>query len=753
MAMTHDYLDFLNERIGIAPTNSEEELQAAEVISDLMSQHDVEVGVEEFDAPLMDGLVPAILAIVCLIGMVLAGVGVLPLTIVGFLLAIIPAVLSGMRLFGRSPRISFGPRAQSQNVIAVHRATGPLVTKGSRTIVIAAHYDTPRENFLYTSPVAPYLALASKLSVPCSFVVAVCALIQILGFLPAPFRIVMWLVGIVAALPAMLPAVGAIAERTAPCTDGANDNKAAVAALLGVLENVRPSGQEPKARPVPTPAEPVEAEETETAETTAESQPTRAVETAPEPVLGVRHGEDVLRSLAILPESCEIEYVVSATPAPERVVAPEPVVTPEPDVEDEDLVEDPIEIEELDAEVEPEPEAEPVYDTDATAETEPAAEDDAEQSEETLASTERFAIVMDDGSEGVGPKDTTGLTAMDEEYDPDATRPAEPIERPDAPSDPEWGKTSFRPKLSSVARRASLFDLPDPSSRGADPFATDPSAKPVQSAEPESEVEHDQADSPETTGARPAVRRSRSRSDEKPKNIVLSLINRLRGKTDDEVEADVDDTDSDEGGNWRGGAAPRSGLRFVEDDEPMVAEAEEASETEPVETTEDDVPTEEELRDAILSLGDDELIAHDIWFVALGGSSLDHAGMRSFLANHRPEIRGCFVINLDCVGAGRLVTLKNEGLEGTRRADRRITRLLNGAAADLHVELGQEPHDWGETDATPAMRSSLRALTLMGLDENGLPALSRTPDDVAENVSGDQAAQVAAMVTEVIRRS
>ena len=207
---------------------------------------------------------------------------------------------------------------------------------------------------------------------------------------------------------------------------------------------------------------------------------------------------------------------------------------------------------------------------------------------------------------------------------------------------------------------------------------------------------------------------------------LRSLLGKFRGKA-----GDGDDGDGSDRG-WRGGAATRGGLRLVDEDEQ---------------------PSDEELRDAVLSLSDDELLAHDIWFVALGGSSLDHAGMRAFLARHRSEIRGCFVVNLDCVGAGHLVALKNEGLEETRRADRRVIRLLSGAAADLHVELGQETHDWADTDATPAMRSSLRAVTIMGLDGNGLPALSRTSEDVIENVNGDQAAKVAEVVTEMIRRS
>ena len=746
MAMTHDYLEFLDERIGISPTNSEEELKAAEVISDLMGQHDVEASVEEFDAPLVAGLTPSLLAVACLLGMILVGTGVLPLTLIGLILAIAPAALSVLRLFGRAPQLSFGPRAQSQNVVAVHRASGPLVTKGSRTIVIAAHYDSPRENFLYTSPVAPYLPLLNRLAVPCSFAVAVCALIQLLGFLPAPFRIIVWIVGILVALPAMVPAVGAIAERTAPCTDGVNDNKAAVAALLGVLENVRPSGVEPKARPVVVPEEAPE----ETTDQVDEVPRIVDDEAPAEPgaAFGVRHGERVLRELSILPESCDIEYVAPPRPAAPVVAeasADEPELAPEPDAApaaEPELAPEPVDAPAVTSETTP-----LAIDVEKTVETTALDAEDAPAAttREDLLATGRFEIVMDDGSRGVGPKDTSGLSAMDGDLDPDATQPAPPVKRPDAPSDPEWGKTSYRPQLTNVARRASLFDLPDPSGRETDPFATNPNAQrvPAQGAQGADQQRLEVMAAAPRVESLETIRPQEQAADEeaeapgeKPKNIVLSLINRLRGKAAATDEPD-DESDGEDGSNWRGGAATRSGLRLVDDETP----------------TDEEVPTEEELRDAVLSLGDDELIAHDIWFVALGASSLDHAGMRSFLARHRSEVRGCFVVNLDCIGAGRLVTLKNEGREETRRADRRMTRLLGGAASDLHVELGQETHDWADTDATPAMRSSLRAVTLMGLDDNGLPALSGTPDDVTENVSGDQAAQVAALVTEMIRRS
>ena len=735
MAMTHDYLDYLNQRVGIAPANSQEELQAAEVISELMAQHDVESRLEDFETPVVSGLVPAIVGIVMFLGVLISGFGLGLLTFVGFLLAAIPAILAVLRLFGREPSLALGPSAQSQNVVAVHRATGPLVTKGNRPIVVVAHYDTPRENPLVISPLAPYLPLVHRLCAPCSYVAAACAFLQLMGFIPDVARVVIWIVGILACVPSLVRAVSAISERVSPCTVGANDNKSSVAALLGVLENVRPSGLVPTPRPAkqeaaeePVPAEGAEpAEEGEGAAPAEETSVTRPVpDAAPvaapsvyEEVRGVRHGEEALRALGILPETCEIEYVAPAVvsaPAPAPVPAePEPVAPPEAPAA-------PAAGET--AEIEPVPEAAPAADDQAT--------------RDDLLSTGRFSIVMDDGSRPVGEKDSSGLTNLDGPFDPDATMPAAPKAKPEAPSDPEWGKSSYRPSLSSVARRATLFDLPDPSAGESDPLAsTDPNATRIQPPQgPQPAVSP--ASAPAAVAPEPIETISAERpAEKKPKNPFSGLLGRLRKQakaeaSDAESWLGSDDDAEDEGGLWRGGATVRGGLRLVD---------------------EQDAPGEDELRDAVLSLGDDALIAHDVWFVALGGSALDHAGMKAFLRAHRPEIRGAFVVNLDCVGAGTLSLLKSEGLETTRRADRRISRLLTGAAADLHLELGQRPCDWAATDATPAMLSSLRSVTIRGVDDHGLPALSHTPLDVPDNVSGDQAALVTEVVTEMIRRA
>ena len=780
MAMTHDYLDYLNENVGIAPSNSQEELQAAQTIAGLMAQHDVEPKIEEFDAPSISGLAAAILGLAMFVGMVVSGVGVLALTVVGFVLAVIPAVLGVLSLMGRPVSLSFGPTSRSQNVVARHHATGPMVTKGNRTIVVVAHYDSPHENFLYSSPVAPYLPLVTKAARWAVFVVGICALIQVMGFIPEAGRRFFWVIGMLASLPSVLLAVAAVAERMAPCTLGANDNKSSVAALLGVLENVRPSGVAPKPRPVAMPVPQEEPEEAAAVDSEAEgtapeaegavsdesaasAEPAAPAAPVVEEVLGVRHGEKVLRSLGMLPEDCEIEYVEPAVVVP----ASEPAESVAADVtaplaEGEAaapaaMASEPESVETPEPESTPAPRAERAAE-EAAEVASSAKTGDLSATREELLSTAQFSLVMDDAPRGVGPKDSSGLTNTEHlDAELEATRPTAPAVRPDAPADSEWGKASFRPQLSDVARRASLFDLPDPSATGVDPFTAEDVAERVRSTQPatvrrptpEPAPAPAPAPSTEPVAAPEPISVLSESSDDAKRSGVGGFFDRFKKRLTSHKNASSKDTpssnswlgdsedgdDSEDGGLWRGGAAARGGLRLVSEDEAA------------------DAPSEDELREAVLHLGDDALISHDIWFVALGASSLDHAGMRAFLSQHRSEIRGSFVVNLDCVGAGTLSVVTREGLEGTRRADRRMGRLLTSAANDLHAPLSQHTMDWRETDATPAMRSSMRSVTLMGVGETGLPALSRTGADVPDAVSGDQAARVAQIVTEMIRRS
>ena len=317
MAMTHDYLDYLEDQIGISPANSQEELQAAQTIADLMKKHDVDVNVEEFDAPGSGRFVRCVLLVLMFVGVILSGTGI---SVLGIVLALVPGVLLILDVLGVGGDFlsKLGPAARSQNVVAVHHATGELVAKGNRPIVVVAHYDSPHDSFLYGSPLSRYIPMlrkALKWLVPA---VTLCALLQAFSFLPAPLRSVLWVAGILLAIPLVAFGADGIYQRFSTCSLGSNDNKSSVAALLGILENVRPSGE----KPVSQRAIEREQHEKEAAQAQAEAEQAAAAAQAPVPapapapqaeeIVGVRHGKDIIAALGILPADCDIEYVDSS---------------------------------------------------------------------------------------------------------------------------------------------------------------------------------------------------------------------------------------------------------------------------------------------------------------------------------------------------------------------------------------------------------------------------------------------------------
>ncbi len=854
MAMTHDYLDYLEDQIGISPANSQEELQAAQTIADLMKKHDVDVNVEEFDAPGSGCFVRCVLLVLMFVGVILSGTGISAL---GVVLALVPGVLlilDGLGI-GGDFLSKLGPTARSQNVVAVHHATGELVAKGNRPIVVVAHYDSPHDSFLYGSPLSRYVPMlrkALKWLVPA---VTLCALFQTFSFLPAPLRSVLWVAGILLAIPLVAFGADGIYQRFSTCSLGSNDNKSSVAALLGVLENVRPSGEKPVSqRAIEREQREKEAAQAEEAAQADAAQVAGAAETsaaaAPAPqseeVVGIRHGKDVIAALGILPADCEIEYVDSSkSMRSSSIDADETSELPGSPVRTGERIDAQTQVGAADsteslprpsvshvADASTEPVATPMGGTDSTAAAPAPAEAPAD-ADATAAVPEKthffdrkkLASMLDRfEGHGGGEKDDSGLTTTPDD-DLGSTRPAAPTprKRPEKPDDPNWGRSSFKPQVSDVARRAALFDLPDPSEL-SDPLASDSDATQLAPAHPaatpsrrsmgnllsDADARNAQrirggateADvpviTPATTAAAPAQNVASGEQDgldvisaddlgvqeEAPEQPAakhrFSLFNRNKDKgarshgqnqrgswLSENPENWDESSDSDP---WKGGATTRSGLRLVEDAPSEVpgsplesnqagtaplsdVSAERGADDEPPVDAPSDVPTEDDLRAAVLHMGDDELVCHDIWFVALGASDLDHAGMHSFLSEHRSAIRGAFLVNLDCVGAGNLSLLTHEGFEPTRRADRRLLRLLTGTASDLNVDLKTQAFDWTDTDASVAMRTSVRAVTVMGLDDNGLPALSRTEQDAPKNVDGDQAASVAELVTEMIRRS
>ena len=285
----------------------------------------------------------------------------------------------------------------------------------------------------------------------------------------------------------------------------------------------------------------------------------------------------------------------------------------------------------------------------------------------------------------------------------------------------------------NVASRTSLFDLPDPSAQVNDPFATaqgpEPTSAPVVPPMPvTSDVQPlETISAPAASAAKPQKRGLRGLFGRKKKNEQDSMSDWLG------VEDDYDAKKSGRGiGSWD---------NFEDDDDGWKGGA----------TSSDGASTEDMLA-AVASMGDDELLGHDIWFVATGASDCDGAGMKAFLAAHRDKLRGVFFINLESIGAGRLSVVTVEGEQQLLKGDRRIMNLVNKVCKSFHVDCGAFEMPYAKTDAYAALEASRRALTIAGVDGPRL-ACAYTEDDLPYNVNPTNIATVSEVVTEVIRRS
>ncbi|MEF2853208.1 MAG: hypothetical protein UI917_00090 [Collinsella sp.] len=285
----------------------------------------------------------------------------------------------------------------------------------------------------------------------------------------------------------------------------------------------------------------------------------------------------------------------------------------------------------------------------------------------------------------------------------------------------------------NVASRTSLFDLPDPSAQTNDPFATaqgpEPTSAPVAAPMPISSGAQplETISAPASTGAKPQKRGLGGLFGRKKKNEQDSMSDWLG------VEDDYDAKKSGRGiGSWD---------NFEDDDDGWKGGA-----------TSSDGASAEDMLSAVASMGDDELLGHDIWFVATGASDCDGAGMRAFLASHRDKLRGVFFINLESIGAGRLSVVTVEGEQQLLKGDRRIMNLVNKVCKSFHVDCGAFEMPYAKTDAYAALEASRRALTIAGVDGPRL-ACAYTEDDLPYNVNPTNIATVSEVVAEVIRRS
>jgi hypothetical protein len=627
------------------------------------------------------------------------------------------------------------------------------------------------------------------------------------------FANVVLAVSIVAALMLLVWGVSVFYHHFwAPFTPAANDNKASIAALFGLLDRVRPvengglfGENEQLYRAVEDAIAQEGATAAGSATAAAEAEATSvgaAVRRAAEPFpvqddrpvrhvradklapSAVRYGADVVRSLGILPESCELEYEdVAARPRVHR--ASESQAFAAAAVDGATVVMSALGSTE-DAAVAEQPSPTPAEPLDPEAQKDAAADammasivgEVSEGGTTVMAPVAPLKVITsaDEPDSELGmlsalPNDVAAnaAPAADGFFDDDFNAAAEAVV-----NDPSWGVSTFRPTASN---RRILGDIPDPAVAAIDPFTVS-GAEPVGAYNPDDFSSLDFAtgthqaltpqmieykrradlsgfgtDITETKRSRKAKKARQGRISHQAAAMQAELEQtsfndwlgldegfdarsggEQIGSWDNFADSDANAGLSQQQPRWQGGAArarrtPAEG-RVESPDTPGV--------------------DDRAARDAAMVLGDRDLVSHEIWFVLTGASEADHAGMDDFLANFREQLRGAYFVNLECVGAGKPSLLIEEGDGRSTKADRRLVNLFGAASQAINRPMALARMPWLDTDDTPALRQGCRGVTVMGV-RDGAPANAHWVGDTPDKLDIQQVNDVVDVLVEVIK--
>ena len=830
MADAKETMRYLTKEYEIAPAGTREESDAATVVARVFHQHGLETMQKSFNYTWHGNLG---LSIVLLLAAVFSLLGALMSGAVSTVMFVLVAIIGVLYLLDRKVGVKtysrLGLTGSSQNVVARHPAAAPTAAgQKARPVVVVAHYDTPRSDLLSipsVSWVKPYIPRVLDV---CVVVEVVSLLVQVLP-LPAGLKNVFAALAVIAAAVLVVWGVCNLLHLfVLPYTLGANDNKSGVAAVLGVLDRIRPIpdgmpfGPDDEVRegvPAPAPAQASEnasapeaasARVARTSRAAAEQagaddshvvmRPRRPVDersevaAAPKPV---RHGLEAVRSLGILPPSCDIEYVdteegnvhrasdhgVCAPTAPAGstvMIPPAPVAQPEQT--------------ELDLGGQPTAAQEPAEPLDPEA----AKDAEADAMFASIVRENRLSGDLDAGNGGAttmldpvsaGTATVTSTDEPDAELRASASAPRDValhsasvsqqfvMDEPDsftasAIQDPTWGTSSFKPVTANAAPRF-LADLPDPAVAAVDPFGVS-NIQTVGNYNPDDFSSMDFETGTHQT-VTPAMLEQARRQDlagfstdltDTPKRGRKAKKSRQKGRIstraadmqqqmqeqsfndwlglDEDYDAKKNgaqigswDNFNDNDGN-RAGNNPRwQGGAAPRRTRHLSREGEEAARA----------------RRAAMRLGDIDLTSHEVWFVLTGAGEAGNAGIRDFIASYRSELRGAYFINLECLGVGRQSLLIDEaGDRETVHPDRRLVNIFGQASQDINRPVALERMPWRASDASIALEQGCRAVTLCGV-AGGVPANAQWTGDSPEKLDTNAIEDAVDMVVEVIKNA
>lgn len=817
MADAKETMRYLTKEYEIAPAGTREESDAATVVARVFHQHGLETMQKSFNYTWHGnlGLAAAMcaVAVFSLLGALLSGA----VSTVMFVLVAIVAVLYLLdRGFGIKTYSRLTLTGSSQNVVARHPAAASAPNgQKARPVVVIAHYDTPRSDLLSNPAVAwvkPYLP---RMLDVCVAVDVVSLLMQVLP-VPAGLKAFFAALAVVASVALIAWAVCTLLHLfVLSYTLGANDNKSGVAAVLGVLERIRPIAdgmpfgpddeERPEQQAAGTPApiredrpEQAVRREAATVEPQVTARPSRTLdERQAEPVPALaptarRHGLDCVRALGILPESCQIEYVPTeggnvhlasdhgscAQKAPAAgntmLISPAPVQDA-PQQARLDLGAEPVPAAPLDPEAQKDAEADAMFASIVR---------ENRMSGDPVAQPAATSL-LDPVSAGAATITSSDEPDMELRNTPSAPRDVAMhsasvsqqfiMDEPDsftanAIQDPTWGTSSFKPV---AATPRFLADLPDPAVAAVDPFGVS-NVQTVGNYNPDDFSSMDFETGTHQT-VTPAMLEQARRQDlagfstdltDAPKRGRKAKKSRQKGRISTRA-ADMQQQMQEQSFNdWLGldegydakknGAQIGTWDNFADDDGSRPgANPRWQGGAAPRRTRHRSVEGEQaaRARRAAMRLGDIELTSHEVWFVLTGAGEAGHAGIRDFIASYRSELRGAYFINLECLGVGRQSLVVQEAADkGVVSADRRLVNIFGQASQDINRPLALERMPWRSSDASIALEQGCRAVTLCGV-QGGVPASSAWTGDSPEKLDIDAIEDAVDMVVEVIKNA
>ena len=162
----------------------------------------------------------------------------------------------------------------------------------------------------------------------------------------------------------------------------------------------------------------------------------------------------------------------------------------------------------------------------------------------------------------------------------------------------------------------------------------------------------------------------------------------------------------------------------------------------------DKIETAEEIQQIYSFAAGD--INTEVWFVALGSELANNGGIKAFLAEHAPEMRGAIIVNLEALGGGTLSYLEHEGDLSQAKCSPRMKRFIKKASQASGVQLASASIDWKESPASYAAKHRMQAVSIVGMDGYA-PARYAQANDMVENIDSQSVDAAADFVVELLK--